>query len=218
MVMGGLLRSADRGLARGPWSASIARAREVEYAPGLRAGHGAVPTPPRDRRAMEAPREASIPTAKTAPARTPGTPRRFAALAAVLAWAVLQAPLSGCGSRPSGVGSLVPPRAAGGDALGPDVICDPEKHDVLLCWLAGDSSGWRVWFSRSADQGVTWSRPVAVSGAAELLRLEPESSPRIVCDEDGRIGIAWSAWAASAAGAPRASAPRLAPSLDGGRR
>ncbi len=131
-------------------------------------------------------------------------PRRSAALAAVLAWAVLQAPLSGCASRPSSVGSLVPPRAAGGDALGPDVICDPEKHDVLLCWLAGDSSGWRVWFSRSADQGVTWSRPVAVSGAAELLRLEPESSR--------------SAWAASAAGEPRTSDLRFAHSLDGGSR
>ena len=167
---------------------------------------------------MEAVMDVANPTAKPVPARSPGSPGRVAALAAVLAWAVLQAPLSGCASRPSVVGSLMPPQADAAEALGPDVICEPEKHEVLLCWIAGDSSGWRVWFSRSADRGATWSKPVAVTGAAAALRLEPESSPRMVSDEDGRVGIAWSVWAASAAGAPRTSDLCFAQSLDGGAR
>src|ERR1041384_1733061 len=78
--------AAGVGGTRGPSPASIARVREEEYAPGLRAGHGAVLTPPRARRAMEAVMDVAIPTAKPVPARSPGSPGRVAALAAVLAW------------------------------------------------------------------------------------------------------------------------------------
>ena len=105
----------------------------------------------------------------------------------------------------------------GRDAFGAAVSFDPLNHDVLLGWIAGDSTGWRVWFSRSHDQGATWSEPVPVSPADERLRLEPESPPRMVCDDEHRVGIAWSAWGRSARQPESSSDIRFAHSFDGGR-
>lgn len=141
----------------------------------------------------------------------------FAALRTLLAAALLQSFAAGCSHRPSSVIALAPPGNVAQAALDPSIACDPVKHDVLLSWIAGDSSGWRVWFARSADRGATWSAPVAVSPASERVRLEPESSPRLICDENGRLGIAWSAWAESAPDAARMTDLHFVHSFDGGR-
>jgi len=145
------------------------------------------------------------------------TARALAVLRTLLAGALLQSFGSGCARRASTVTALGPPGNVAQAALDPSVACDPVKHDVLLSWIAGDSTSWRVWFARSTDRGATWSVPVAVSPAGERVRLEPESSPRLVCDENGRLGIAWSAWAESALVAVRMTDLRFAHSFDGGR-
>jgi hypothetical protein len=143
--------------------------------------------------------------------------RTFAALRTLLACALLQSFGAGCAHRSSSVTALAPPGNVAQAALDPCIACDPAKHEVLLSWIAGDSTSWRVWFSRSADRGATWSVPVAVSPVGERLRLEPESSPRMVCDDTGRLGIAWSAWAESTLVAVRMTDLRFASSFDGGR-
>jgi hypothetical protein len=136
---------------------------------------------------------------------------------ALLAWLLLQSAGAGCSSRPSTVVALVPPVLPAREALGVAITCHPTKHDVLLSWIAGDSTGPRLWFSRSTDRGATWSKPVPVSPEGELLRLEPESPPRIVCDDEHRIGIAWAAWARSGGQISRFSDLHFARSTDDGR-
>ena len=131
--------------------------------------------------------------------------------------AALQSLSSGCATRPSATSALTPPRTAAVEAGDPAIVCDPGSHDVLLSWLAGDSTGYRIWFARSADQGATWSTPAAVTPEGEPLRLQPESSPRMVCTEGGRIGIAWSTSVELAGGRSPASDLRFASSADGGR-
>ncbi len=137
-------------------------------------------------------------------------------LMALLSGVALQALSSGCASRPSVTTMLTPPHTLAADAGDPAIVCDPAKHDVLLSWLAGDSTGYRIWFARSADQGATWSAPVAVTPEREALRFQPESSPRMVCTAAGRIGIAWSALVELAGRDSTASNLRFASSADGG--
>lgn len=124
---------------------------------------------------------------------------------------------SGCAGRPSAVRELEPPRIDAAQAGDAAILFDPVKHDILLSWVAGDSSGFRIWFARSADQGVNWTEPVPVTPAAEPLRLHAESSPRMVCDTEGRIGIAWATSVDVPGRRFPASDLRFAGSSDGGR-
>ena len=147
----------------------------------------------------------------------PGPTRSFATLAGVLAWAALQSLSLGCTPKPSTVTALTPPGIVAREAFAGAILCDPENHDVLLSWIAGDSTRMRVWFSRSADKGTTWSVPAVVSPAGERLRLEPESSPQMVCDNEHRVGIAWSTWTPATMRNPGLSELRFAYSYDFGR-
>jgi hypothetical protein len=124
--------------------------------------------------------------------------------------------LSDCASRPSTVTPITPPQPAGADAGDPAIACDPAQGDVLLGWLAGDSTGYRVWFARSADRGATWSAPVPVSPPGEPLSLQPESPPRMVCDGEGRVAIAWRTSVEMPGWRSPASDLRFARSLDRG--
>jgi hypothetical protein len=156
----------------------------------------------------------------TNPARvtTPATTRSVAAVAGGLAWFMLQSFGVGCAQRPSTVTALAPPDLPARDAFSAAITCDPGNHAVLLSWIAGDSSGYRLWFSRSSDQGATWSVPVRVSPEGEPLRLEPESPPRMVCDDEHRVGIAWASWSRSTGAlASGFSDVRFARSSDDGR-
>ena len=144
-----------------------------------------------------------------APARPAG--RRWAAglLALVLA--------GSCAPHPSAVQEIKTPDIQAMHAGDAAVACDPRNHDVLLSWVAGDSSGFRVWFSRSSDAGASWSAPVAVSPPGEPLRMHAESSPRMTCDPDGRLGVAWSTSVEIEGRRFPASDLRFAGSADGGR-
>ena len=87
---------------------------------------------------------------------------------------------------------------------------------MLLTWLAGDSTGWRVWYSRSADAGEHWLSPVAVSPPGESLEPQGEATPRLACDAHGRVAIMW-ATGGEVPGQPRPpSEIRLVRSLDRG--
>lgn len=123
----------------------------------------------------------------------------------------------GCAGKPSVVTALTPPQVPAADAGDAAIACDPRNHDVLLCWVAGDSAGFRIWFARSADHGATWSQPVTVTPEGEPLRMQPESSPRLVCENDGHIGIAWSTSVPVAGRPSLASDVRFSGSADGGR-
>ena len=136
----------------------------------------------------------------------------FAALAAV---ALMLS--SGCAGRPSAVQEITPPRIDAAQAGDAAILFDPVKHDILLTWVAGDSSGVRIWFARSADQGVNWTEPVPVTPIAEPLQLNAESSPRMVCDAEGRIGIAWATSVEVPGRRFPASDLRFSGSSDGGR-
>ena len=123
----------------------------------------------------------------------------------------IAAALAGCGPSPSRLTELSPPGVARGpSATDPTVALAPRDQGLLLAWLADDGIGWRLWFARSDDAGASWSAPVVVSPPGEPLAPAGESSPRLACDAQGRVGIAWTT-------AGPTPALRFARSLDGGR-
>jgi len=153
------------------------------------------------------------PPRHSAPADRGGA-RRRRALAAML----VLAGLASCAPQPSRLTAIAPPEAPGTlDAGDPTITLDPPGRELLVGWLARDSSGWRVWFSRSSDAGGTWATPVAVSPPGEALRPNGEGAPRLTCDGHGRVALLWvrSDTAGDAGGEP--SDVRFARSLDGGR-
>lgn len=135
-----------------------------------------------------------------------------------VAWLLfaIVATTAGCGSRASRVTSLAPPTVPGGIACDPSIALDPVTSDVLLTWLAGDSASLRVWFTRSTDDGATWSSPFAVSPPGEPLEPQGEATPRIACDAEGRIAIMWATGAEGPGGSRPASELRFIRSLDRG--
>jgi hypothetical protein len=72
-----------------------------------------------------------------------------------------------------------------------------------------------LWFARSKDRGATGPN-CAVSPAGESLRPEPESSPKIVCDDRRHVGILWTTWTDVEGALTPASNVRFARSADGG--
>jgi len=132
-------------------------------------------------------------------------------LAATLAFA------GACTRKPSAVVPTNAPRVEAYEAGDPSVAVDPQQHDVLMSWVAGDSSGHRIWFSRSSDQGENWSTPVSVTPEGEPLRIHPESSPVLLCDDAGRVGIAYSTSYEVEGRKWPASMLRFVTSTDGGR-
>lgn len=138
----------------------------------------------------------------------------LALLAAGVALALAAA--AGCSSRPSQVTLLAPPEAPGLISRDPSIAIDPQRHDVLLTWLAGDSLSLRVWFSKSTDDGHSWSAPVAVSRPGEPLEPQGEATPRIAADAHGRVAIMWATGAEFENGKRPPSELRFVRSLDHG--
>lgn len=126
---------------------------------------------------------ASIPPAGRATARP---------AAAFVVMGALLLSLAGCRSKPSSVQHINEPQVGGEQVGDLSLAIDPLKHDLLMSWVAGDGDGYRIWFSRSSNEGQSWSTPVAVTPEGEPLRLHPESSPMLVADDRGRVGISYS--------------------------
>ncbi len=134
----------------------------------------------------------------------------------VLALLALVLLLPSCAPAPSTVVAISAPVAPGLRATDPSIAIAPAGDVVLLAWLAGDSTGWRVWFARSQDDGASWSSPIAVSPPSERVEPHAEVTPRLVCDAKGRVAILWAS-ARELPGQPGAASElRLARSLDGG--
>jgi len=148
------------------------------------------------------------------PPKTPARPsanlRHGVLLLALLA-------LGGCSHGPSTFVELQPPKAPGIESGAPAIEIDPTNGDAMMSWMAGGADGWRIWFSRSKDRGVTWSTPVAVSPPGEPLQLDLESSPIVVRDDEHHIGVGWNT-AVYPPGMPgQTSDVRFARSMNGGR-
>ncbi len=160
---------------------------------------------------MDRPRTRTYPTGTERGGRVlPVRAQHLAVLAVVLL-------LAACSPERSTVVALAPPVAPGSHATDPSIVVDPAGRAVLLAWLAGDSTGWRVWFANSADRGATWSSPIAVSPPGELLEPQGEATPRLVCDSRGRVAIMWATATELPGQARVASELRIVRSLDGGR-
>lgn len=124
--------------------------------------------------------------------------------------------LAGCSARPSAVQHISEPSVGGEQAGDVSLVVDPVKHDLLMSWVAGDERGFRIWFARSSDAGTHWSTPVAVTPEGEPLRLQPESSPKLLCDDLGRVAIGYSTSFAAEGLTAMASDLKFVRSLDGG--
>ena len=111
--------------------------------------------------------------------------------------------------------AALPP--AGASAADPALMTEPGSGSVLATWVAGDSSAWNLFFSRSADAGATWSAPVRVTTFADDVVPTGEASPRLVAAPGGRLAVIWIRSIPVAGRQWPASAMRLARSLDGGR-
>lgn len=112
---------------------------------------------------------------------------------------------------------LAPPAVSGqSEGADPAVAVDPGTGDLLLAWVAGDSSNWHVYFARSPDGGATWSAPARVTDRQHDVHPHGESSPRLVAAA-GVIALAWT----NSVPAPGRKWPgsniRFSRSTDGGR-
>jgi hypothetical protein len=114
--------------------------------------------------------------------------------------------------------ALTPPAAPDArEAADPSIRMDPTSGDLLLSWVAGQDHAWRLWFSRSADSGATWSPPAAVTPPGEAVHPHGEASPRLLVDVDGRLALVWTTSVEVPGRQWPASEIRFARSLDGGR-
>ena len=81
--------------------------------------------------------------------------------------------------------------ATGYESADPSLAVDPATGDLLLSWVAGDSTGWSLYFARSGDQGQSWSSPAVVTALANEVHPHGESSPRLVAATGGRVAVTW---------------------------
>jgi hypothetical protein len=125
--------------------------------------------------------------------------------------------LAGCSHGPSTFAELQAPIAPGAESGAASIEIDPANGNALLSWVAGGPDGWRIWFARSRDRGVSWSTPVPVSPPGEPLLLDLDSSPILVCDEEHHIGIGWSTAVYLPGRLEHTSDVRFSRSMDGGR-
>ena len=76
------------------------------------------------------------------------------------------------------------------EAADPAISTDPANGDLLLAWVAGDSSGYNLYFSRSPDQGAHWSAPARVTADTHEIKPHAEASPRLVAGKSA-LALIW---------------------------
>jgi BNR repeat protein len=125
--------------------------------------------------------------------------------------------LWGCGKSAPAVETIQAPEVAGTtESADPAVARDPASGDLLLSWVAGDSSGYHLYFARSRDRGASWSAPTRVTDRDHDIVPHAEASPRMVAT-NGVIALFWPNHVAVAGRRFPASHMRFSRSLDGGR-
>jgi hypothetical protein len=105
---------------------------------------------------------------------------------------MLLAVVAGCRSSAApAVEDIALPAIAGApQSADPALAVDPQSHDLLLAWIAGDSTGYHLYFARSANGGDTWSTPTRITQTDHEVEPHAEASPRLVAGR-GAIGIFW---------------------------
>ncbi len=129
------------------------------------------------------------------------------------AWLFL---LGGCRATEMAVDPVNAPTAEVRESADPGLVIDPATGHLLLSWVGGDSSSWHLYFSRSADQGTTWSPPVLITDRANDVQPHGESSPRLVAGPQGRLAAFWPNSIKVEGRKWPATQMRFARSLDGG--
>ncbi|MGE0354883.1 MAG: sialidase family protein [Gemmatimonadales bacterium] len=81
--------------------------------------------------------------------------------------------------------------AAQPSSTDPGFARDPGNGDALMAWAGTAGDGWGLYFSRSADQGTTWTTPVLVAAGQGEVSPHAESSVRLVAGPGGRVGMIW---------------------------
>jgi hypothetical protein len=87
--------------------------------------------------------------------------------------------------------SVAVPAVAGTvQSADPALAVDPATNDLLMAWVAGDTTGYNLYFARSRDAGASWSDPVRVTQHAGEIEPHAEASPRLVA-KGGVVGVFW---------------------------
>jgi hypothetical protein len=103
------------------------------------------------------------------------------------------------------------------ESADPALATDPTSGDLLLAFVArGADSTWRLYFSRSADSGGTWSTARPVTEQTGEVKPHGEASARLVTAPGGQVALIWSQDFAVEGRKWPASRIRFSRSLDGG--
>src|SRR5512145_2501243 len=93
-------------------------------------------------------------------------------------------------AAPSATLLQVPVVAGAREAADPAIAKDPGSGDMLLAWVAGDTSGYHLYFARSSDRGAHWSAPVRVTDQQHDIRPHAEASAQMIV-AGGTIALFW---------------------------
>lgn len=152
--------------------------------------------------------------------RTPNSRRFVTALLVVavsLGVVALTVSLVLRSSRELDVESMGAPAAEWAEAGDAALAAAPDGGVLYLAWVEGDSSGRRLRFASSADQGESWSVPVTVSdGPDDVGPAHGEAAPRVVAAPGNRVALVWSRSVQVAGRKWPASMIRFSHSSDGG--
>jgi BNR repeat-like domain len=102
------------------------------------------------------------------------------------------------------------------ESADPAIAADPANGDLLLAWVAGDSSGYNLYFARSGDQGAHWSTPARVTTDSHEIKPHAEASPRLVAGKSA-LALIWPSHIDVQGRRFPASHMRFSRSTDGGR-
>ena len=142
---------------------------------------------------------------------------RSAVTRTFLITAVLAAGVTACRpSAPAATMLEVPSVSGASEAADPAITADPATGDILISWVAGDSSGYNLYFARSSDRGASWSAPVRVTDREHDIRPHAEASPRMIV-ASGAIALFWPNHIEVPGRRFPASHMRFSRSLDGGK-
>ena len=129
---------------------------------------------------------------------------------------IILALLAACDEAAPRIESVAAPKTAGSISADPALAVDSETGDVLMTWVAGDSTNYHVYFARSSDGGDNWSTPVRVTQLDNDVKPHGQASPRIVA-APGAIAVFWPNHIAVPGRRFAASHLRFSRSTDGGR-
>ena len=129
----------------------------------------------------------------------------------------LLAIISGC--TPPGfeaIETTAPAVAGVVQSADPALAIDDATGDLVMAWVAGDSTAYHLYHARSSDGGASWSAPVRVTVQAGEVRPHAEASPRLVVN-NGVTALFWPTSIEVPGRRFPASQMRFTRSTDGGR-